>query len=542
MKKLVIARKRINPLTPTFLPPSRGRESTAIPPDFPSLGGRGQGRGKKMSTVHKIRGHDTGRLLGSHPVSRAPCTFFEVFHMPKKYMIHTRTVPHRFKAITKSGIIAWEEGCLKCPVCVKKQCVYKVYEHRGLDSRQMIDSLDNECMNCLRCVQGCPKELIHKSYNPGFKALGDSYWSPEIIARLWYQAETGKIPVSGAGYAGPFSGTGFDGMWTDMSEIVRPTRDGIHGREYISTAVDLGKTPRSLAFDEKGGLVGDQPPLLDIPLPVILRVPAFGSFGQEVVKGWAMAASRLGTFLALPFKSVTGKTEKFLSHLMPVLDLEEAMPRKKRKAVRLIGLSGDDSGWEKAKEVFPSVLHAVRLPIVQGVEERALRLAGSGVPIIHLEASYDARAVDDPSRSMRDGIRSVHRALVEAGVRDEVTLLAGGGIAVAEHVAKALICGADAAVVDFPILIALECRMCRRCTRGLSCPVEIEKAPPSWVAARVFNLLGAWHNQLLELMGAMGIRDARRLRGETGRAMFFEELDEATFGSMGEVKEGYELV
>ena len=26
-------------------------------------------------------------------------------------------------------------------------------------------------------------------------------------------------------------------MWTDMSEIVRPTRDGIHGREYISTSV-----------------------------------------------------------------------------------------------------------------------------------------------------------------------------------------------------------------------------------------------------------------------------------------------------------------
>ena len=72
--------------------------------------------------------------------------------------------------------------------------------------------------------------------------MGDAYFSPEIIARLWYQAETGKIPVSGAGYPGPFSGPGFDSMWTDMSEIVRPTRDGIHGREYISTAVDLGRT------------------------------------------------------------------------------------------------------------------------------------------------------------------------------------------------------------------------------------------------------------------------------------------------------------
>ena len=55
------------------------------------------------------------------------------------------------------------------------------------------------------------------------------------------------------------------------------------------------------------------------------------------------------------------------------------------------------------------------------------------------------------------------------------------------------------------------------------------------------NLLGAWHNQLLEVMGAMGIMDARRLCGETGRAMFFEDLDRSTFESLGEVKEGCEL-
>ena len=125
--------------------------------------------------------------------------------------------------------------------------------------------------------------------------------------------------------------------------------------------------------------------------------------------------------------------------------------------------------------------------------------------------------------------------LVDEGVRDNLTLLASGGISMAEHVAKSMICGADAVLVDFPILIALECKMCRRCTEGLPCPVEIDGAPSSWVAARVVNLLGAWHNQLLEVMGAMGIRDARRLRGEAGRAMFFEDLDRATFESLGEV-------
>jgi hypothetical protein len=46
------------------------------------------------------------------------------------------------------------------------------------------------------------------------------------------------------------------------------------------------------------------------------------------------------------------------------------------------------------------------------------------------------------------------------------------------------------------------------------------------------NLIAAWHGQLIEVMGAMGMREIRRLRGEVGRAMFFEDLEEQTFGSL----------
>jgi glutamate synthase domain-containing protein 2 len=83
--------------------------------------------------------------------------------------------------------------------------------------------------------------------------------------------------------------------------------------------------------------------------------------------------------------------------------------------------------------------------------------------------------------------------------------------------------------------------MCHRCQKGLSCPVEVEKASSKWVSARTINIMGAWHNQLLEIMGAMGIRECRRLRGEAGRAMFFEELDREIFGAMDKLEEGLEL-
>jgi ferredoxin len=408
----------------------------------------------------------------------------------------------------------------------------------------MIDSIDNQCMNCFRCVQNCPKELIHKSINPEYKALGDFHWSPELIARLWYQAETGKIPVSGAGYHGPFTGDGFDAMWTDMSEIVRPTRDGIHGREYISTAIDVGKTPRHLTFTDAGDLGGEAPFLIPIPLPIIMRVPSFGSLSQRTLGGWAMAARRLGTLLALPAHMINRDLDDLRPHLLPTFSEGPVNLKETGDGIRLVEISLEENwkeNWDGIRALLPSPLISVRLPMTTEVERKTLTLIESGASIIHLEGNYGGRAMDNESLFIKDVIRSVHLTLVEEGVRDEITLLASGGLTSAEHVAKCMICGADGVLIDFPILIALECRMCRRCEQGLSCPVEIDRAPSKWVASRAENLLGAWHNQLLEVMGAMGIRDARRLRGETGRAMFFEDLDRSTFGSLGAVEEGCEL-
>ena len=62
---------------------------------------------------------------------------------------------------------------------------------------------------------------------------------------------------------------------------------------------------------------------------------------------------------------------------------------------------------------------------------------------------------------------------------------------------------------------------------------ELESVDPAWGAARIKNLMAAWHSQLLEVLGAMGIREVRRLRGEMGRAMFFEDLEKEVFTSMG---------
>jgi hypothetical protein len=72
-------------------------------------------------------------------------------------------------------------------------------------------------------------------------------------------------------------------------------------------------------------------------------------------------------------------------------------------------------------------------------------------------------------------------------------------------------------------------------------PAGIEKIPVDVARQRIVNLMGAWHSQLLEVMGAMGIREARRLRGETGRAIFFDEIDRDTFGKIFQQREAANL-
>ncbi|MCX6007793.1 MAG: hypothetical protein NTZ34_11135, partial [Chloroflexi bacterium] len=198
--------------------------------------------------------------------------------MPDKYHIKTHPVPPRLPRIGKCGVVDWREDCARCHNCVKKACVFDRYRQeteyiRGLKD---MDAFFFECMGCFSCVQKCTKGILALASNPVYERLGNRYWTPAILETTWAQAETAKIPVSGAGYRGPFTGPGFDSMWTDMSEIVRPTRDGIHGREYISTAVDIGRKPSVLHFDSAKPAEG-LPPLVNIPMPMIIDMmpPAY---------------------------------------------------------------------------------------------------------------------------------------------------------------------------------------------------------------------------------------------------------------------------
>jgi len=459
--------------------------------------------------------------------------------MPEKYQIDVEPVPSRFEPILKLNHIELNR-CIGCLQCAKRDCIYDVFTNRRILPDELIDAGSRLCKACMRCVQECRNRIILKVLNPEYLELGNDHWTPDIITSIWNQAETGKIPVSGAGYGGPFSGKGFDDMWTDMSEIVRPTRDGIHGREYINTSIDIGSKPDRLHFKD-GQLTDEPPPLVSIPLPIVLDLPSHARRWQAVKHAMLHAARQL-KILALDddHKSLD---ENVIARFAP----EEFFTSDNSHRISEICLPSSDpdtirhfSGRiRKVIRQKPDTIISVAMPLDGNSRDAALHLAEHGVGVLRFFADQNGDEFKKNSpRFIKDVVRDIHMALVQARIRDCITLLAGGGIAMAEHMAKLIACGADGVVVDDAMLVALECRMCRRHAEGMACPVTIESVDAAWGAQRIINLIGSWHAQLIEVMGAMGIREVRRLRGEIGRVMFFNDLENECFAPIfGERKD-----
>jgi glutamate synthase domain-containing protein 2 len=359
---------------------------------------------------------------------------------------------------------------------------------------------------------------------PGTSQRGDRYWTAEIISQTWYQAETGRIPISGAGYGGPFSGEGFEGMWLDMSEIVRPTRDGIHGREYISTAVNLGGAPEMLEFDTDGKLITSMPSTMSLPLPVVLGPLPVPLPGQGATLALSQAAERLGTLYIQNSETLDFASSKNIALRLTADDFDLLVNSSKEPVyIEIEDEAWALERWRAARQRWPNAMIAIRHALGPNSPTEVERLLRQGVRIFHLFADEEGR--DQAGRPLPDSLRAVHTHLVQRRWRDSLSFLVSGAIAAAEHVPKIIACGADAVVLDWVPIIAWGCSLWA--DKG-NCPVENSEIDAEWGAQRLVNLMAAWRDQLLEALGAMGMREVRRLRGEVGRVIF-DEIESKTF-------------
>jgi hypothetical protein len=439
----------------------------------------------------------------------------DIVPLPPKFRVKVKK--HRLIAMVLKELVEFRGNL---PVALSRPCVYGVFSRPvgGLAPREEL------CVGCLRCTVQYP-DVVQIYPNPERQRLGDSFVKPEYIDTILYEARTGRVPVRGAGYRGPFGGEGWDGLWTDMSEIVRPTRDGIHGREFISTMVDIGEKPAFLQFDDQDKVIGPVPTVIIIQVPFVFDVPAEAAQSPSLLHILAETARQIETLAVIPMSSVV-EFSLAGQHIVPLigpttwrwLDSLSWSPHV------VMQEGWDRERYEALRRRFPESIVCIRVPMNTNV----LELVQQGARVFHLTADYHGNVGD---QFVMDLIRQAHQRLVEAGVREEVTLIGSGGIILAEHVPKAILCGLDVVALDMALAVALQARLIGECLNRETAALSFPRLDAAWGVQRLKNLAASWRDQLLEVLGAMGLREVRRLRGELGRCMFQKDLEREVFGA-----------
>ncbi|MBQ5808393.1 MAG: alpha-hydroxy-acid oxidizing protein, partial [Clostridia bacterium] len=153
-------------------------------------------------------------------------------------------------------------------------------------------------------------------------------------------------------------------------------------------------------------------------------------------------------------------------------------------------------------------------------------IARSGADIIAIDGfrggtgAAPTRIRDNVGIPIELALATVDQRLRDEGIRNQVSLVAGGSVRSASDVVKAVALGADACYIATAALMAMGCHLCRTCQSG-KCNWGIatqrselvNRLNPDEGSQRLVNLMTAWRHEIKEMMGGMGINSIEALRG-----------------------------
>jgi glutamate synthase domain-containing protein 2 len=189
------------------------------------------------------------------------------------------------------------------------------------------------------------------------------------------------------------------------------------------------------------------------------------------------------------------------------------------------------------RTVNPRALLSVKVATPTDVDMVAVGSYYAGAHIIHLDGAYGGTgaapeiAKKNIAMPLEYAIPKVHRFLEEEGIRDEVVLMASGGVRTAYDVAKAIALGADGCIIGTADLVALGCVRLGTCERDKGCPFGIattdpelaQQIDPMEAGQRIANMYASWRAQLTDILERLELASVAGLRGRSDLLVYVED-------------------
>ena len=390
--------------------------------------------------------------------------------------------------------------------------------------------------------------------------MSDKYVSEEIIMEIDKEASTGKIPVSGSGQGDRHMGIGFDAERFAHFHIVGPAQNRLHeGDPDEELSVTLGKREDFCKFDRQGNLVNPVHPTIKLMSPILYNAVQLESNGKvelafiktaEHQKSLVVISlDRLlehyqfilqeGGYTSLPEVIVprvdhelinqlivSPKTNReFLSDLwrMPVFEIEYH-PEIER-TLNYIKQSAASLG--KDQPLICGYLEISEhdligsLTLVSQVKQKINQFLDHGVDLLHVHGSRNREMYFVTSRA----VRALHHYLMRIGRRHELSILASGGIRLASDTQKTIQRGAEATLIDFSALLALDPTAYRAIIENKTTTEKLLSLDVDWAVKRLNNQAESRKVQILEVLGASGFKDIKKTVGEEGRLIDFHKIE-----------------
>ena len=465
-------------------------------------------------------------------------------------------------------IIRNQSRCTNCRLC-ERQCSNGVHSFDADANIMLAD--ETKCVNCQRCVSFCPTRAL-KIVKTDCALRENANWQEDTIKEIYKQANSGGVLLSSMGNPKPLP-VYWDKILINASQVTNPPIDPL--REPMETRVFLGKKPEKITRDEKGSLVCELPPQLELSMPIMFSAMSYGSISYNAHKSLAMAATELGIYYNTgegglhedfycygPNTIVQVASGRFGVHkdyLNAGAAIEIKMGQGAKPGIgghlpgaKIVGdvsrtrmiPEGSDAispaphhdiySIEDLRQLVFSLKEAtdykkpiiVKVAAVHNIAAIASGIARSGADIIVIDGfrggtgAAPTRIRDNVGIPVELALAAVDQRLRDEGIRNNISLVVGGSIRSAADVAKAIALGADACYVATAALLALGCHLCRTCQSG-NCnwgiatqrPELVKRLDPEVGSKRLINLMTAWNHEIKELMGGMGINSIETLRG-----------------------------